>query len=129
MLETIFLIILSLISGTFTGFTGVSSAGIFVLAILDWLPIIKDFKTVIGTVLYILTFPTHIFAVWEFYKRGKIDFTTGNIVIICLLVGSFIGSKILLNSKLKVDEKSVKYLTAFFSFLVAIYFFISAYNL
>jgi uncharacterized membrane protein YfcA len=119
------------ISGLFTGFTGVSSSGILILALLDWLPIITDLKTVVGTVLYILSFPTHLGSVWEFYKKGKINYFVGNIVVMSLLAGSYIGSKLLLTKKLNINvsEKNTKYITAGITFCISIYFFIIAYRL
>jgi len=123
----IFTILLGLITGLFTGFTGLSAMGIVLMA-LAVTRIIEDYKTIIGTVLYILMFPTTVAGVWEYYKKGKINFVIGNLLLVTLLIGSYIGAKITLTEKFKISEKTIKYTTSFIALSMGIYFFISAYN-
>jgi hypothetical protein len=119
-------IFLGLISGFFTGFTGLSAIGI-ILGGLSMSNIITDYKTIVGTVLYLLMFPFTIASVWEYYKAGKINFLIGNTLLISVLVGSYLGTKIALNANLKISNKTVKYISAFVSFFVGTYFLSSAY--
>jgi uncharacterized membrane protein YfcA len=121
-------IMLGLISGFFTGFTGISSAGIM-LAGLSFTNVIKDYKTLIGTILYLLMFPITSGSAWEFYKLKKINFFIGNILLVSFFTGSFLGSQILLNSGYKISEKTIKYITSGIALFMFIYFFNAAYVL
>lgn len=125
MFEIIVSIILGLVGGFLSGFTGMSSVGI-ILAGLSLTKIIKDYKTIIGTVLYIIAFPITIASVWQFYKTKKINYFIGNILLVSFLVGSYLGTKILLNSDLKISEKTIKYITSAIAFIIGSYFFYSA---
>ena len=124
----IFIILLGLITGVFTGFTGLSSMGLILMS-LSVSHIIEDYISIIGTVLYVLMFPTTIAGVWEYYKQKKINFLVANLLLISLLVGSYIGAKITLSSKYKISEKSIKYTTSFIALSMGSYFFITAYNM
>jgi uncharacterized membrane protein YfcA len=124
----IFTILIGLITGLFTGFTGLSAMGIVLMALTSS-HIIDDYKTIIGTVLYVLMFPTTIAAVLEYHKQDKINFLVGNLLLISLLVGSYIGAKITLSSKYKISEKTIKYTTSFIALSMGTYFFITAYNM
>jgi uncharacterized membrane protein YfcA len=79
--------------------------------------------------LYILLFPVTLFAVIDYYNNKKINFLAGNLIVIGVLVGSFIGSKIALNQHFEMSEKTKKYLTAFIMFTLGSFFLHSAYNL
>ena len=127
-LSIIFTIGLGLIAGLLTGFTGLSAMGLVLMA-LTVSHIIEDYKTIIGTVLYVLMFPTTIAGVWEYYKKDKINFLVGNLLLISLLLGSYIGAKITLSSKYKISEKTIKYTTSFIGLSMGSYFFINAYNM
>ena len=117
--------LLGLTSGFFTGFTGISSAGI-ILAGLSLSQIIKDYKIIMGTILYLLLFPVTSGSVWEFYKAKKINFLIGNILLISSFIGAFLGSKIVLNADLKISEKTIKYTTSAIALTIGAYFFYSA---
>ena len=88
-----------------------------------------DYKTILGTVLYVILFPLSVGSVWEFYKAKKINFFVGNILIITMVVGSYFGSKLVLDERFQLTEKTIKYITAIMTFIVSIVFFIAAYNL
>lgn len=125
MFEIIVSVILGLVGGFLSGFTGMSSVGI-ILAGLSLTKIIKDYKTIVGTVLYIIVFPISIASVWEFYKTKKINYFIGNILLVSFLLGSYLGSKTILNSDLKISEKNIKYITSAIAFTIGSYFFYSA---
>ena len=128
MLDIISFIFIGLTSGLMTGITGVGPNGI-ILLLLSVMPFVKDYKTIVGTMLYILLFPVTLFAVIDYYNNKKINFLAGNIIVVGVLVGSFIGSKIALNQQFKMSEKTKKYLTAGILFTLGSFFLISAYNL
>ena len=127
-INIITVILLGLIGGITNGFTGLSGMGI-ILAALSLLHIIDDYKTAVGTIVYVLMFPTTLSGAYEYYKQGKINFTIGNILLVCLLIGTYLGSKLSLSSKYKLSEKTIKYTSAFIGLTLAFYFFISAYTI
>ena len=127
MFNTIFVITIGLISGLLLGLTGILPLGFFII-LLKYLDV-GDYKTILGTVLYVILFPLSVGSVWEFYKAKKINFFVGNILIITMVVGSYFGSKLVLDERFQLTEKTIKYITAIMTFIVSIVFFIAAYNL
>jgi uncharacterized membrane protein YfcA len=127
MFNTIFVGLIGLISGLLLGLTGILPLGFFIILFkfLD----VGDYKTILGTVLYVILFPLSIGSVWEFYKAKKINFFVGNILIITMVIGSYFGSKLVLDERFKLTEKTIKYITAIMTFIASIIFFITAYNL
>ena len=125
MFEIIVSIILGLFSGFLSGFTGISSAGI-ILAGLSLTKVIKYYKTLIGTMLYVVVFPITAGSVWQFYKTKKINYFIGNILLVSFLLGSYLGTKTILNADLKISEKTIKYITSVIAFTLGTYFFYSA---
>lgn len=125
MLDILITIALGVTSGIFTGFTGIGSTGI-ILAGLSLTKVIKDYKTIMGTMLYILMFPVTLGSTWEFYKVNKINFLIGNVLLVSSVIGTFLGSRIALNEDLKISEKTIKYVTSAVAFSIGSYFFYSA---
>jgi uncharacterized membrane protein YfcA len=118
--------ILGLFTGLFLGITGIAPTGIVLLA-LDYLKI-GDYKTNLGTVLFLNLFPISIGSVYEFYKYKQINFSVGFILLVSLMLGGFIGSKFVAgDKKLTFSTKQIKYITAYLSFITGIIFLISAY--
>jgi uncharacterized membrane protein YfcA len=122
------LILLGGFSGFLSGFTGINSIGI-VLAGLSISQIITDYKSIIGTIIYVLIFPTSIGSLWEFYKSGKINFLIGNILLVSVFLGSYMGSLVVLSNKYKISEKTIKYVSGIFALTMGGYFITSAYYL
>jgi uncharacterized membrane protein YfcA len=90
---------------------------------------IGDYKTILGTVLYVTLFPITIGAVIEFYRAKKINFVAGNLLLITVLIGSYIGSKLVLNDDYTLTEKKIKYISGVLALFSSGLFFNSAYNL
>ena len=127
MFNTIFVALIGLISGLLLGLTGILPLGFFII-LLKYLNV-GDYKTILGTVLYVILFTLSIGSVFEFYKAKKINFFVGNILLITMAIGSYFGSKLVLDEHFQLTEKTIKYITAFMTFSASILFFISAYNL
>jgi uncharacterized membrane protein YfcA len=127
MLNIIFICLIGLILGLISGSTGNLFTG-FAVVLFKYLSV-GDYKTILGTVIYVLLFPLTIGAVWEFYKAKKINFLVGNITLISLIIGSFFGSKLVLNDNYKLSEKTIKYISAILSFLCGGLFLFEAYDL
>jgi uncharacterized membrane protein YfcA len=125
--DVVVICIIGIISGLLMGMTGILPLGYFLLA-LQYLDV-GDYKTIVGTVLYVILFPLSIGSVWEFYKAKKINLFVGNVLLITMIIGSYLGSKIVLDARYKLSEKTIKYLTSVLSFIAGFLFFISAHNM
>jgi len=125
MIQYIIELIFGIIAGIFLGITGMPATG-FILLGLDYLKI-NNYKSILGSVLFLNLFPISIGSVLEFYKTGNIDFTMGWILLFSIITGSYLSSKFVVGSKKKLSNKNIKYITAYFTFVMAILFLISAY--
>ena len=127
LINCLFIVLIGLISGVLLGITGILPLGFFIilLSLLD----VGDYKTILGTVLYVILFPVSIGSVWEFYKAKKVNFLVGNVLLVAMMIGSYLGSKLVLYEKFQLTEKAIKYITAIMSLTASILFFHAAYNL
>jgi len=117
--------VFGLLSGLFLGITGIVPTGI-ILIVLDYLKI-GNYKSNLGSILFINLFPVTIGSAFEFYKSKQINFSLGFILLITLIIGSFVGSKFVAgDNKYLLTTKQIKYITAYLSLFTAILFFISA---
>ena len=89
--------ILGLLCGLFLGVTGIPPTGLILLA-LDVLKI-GDYKSNLGTILFLNLFPISIGSVYEFYKSKQINFSLGYLLLFTIILGSFIGSKFVVGEK------------------------------
>jgi uncharacterized membrane protein YfcA len=89
--KTITVIVIGIIAGIIAGSTGLAAAGAILLG-LTFSGIITDHQTILGTTLYTLLPPTVIFGVWDYYRRGKVNFYYGNILIVTILFSTYIGA-------------------------------------
>lgn len=127
MFTTISICLIGLLSGLLLGLTGILPLGFFIL-LFKYLDV-GDYKTILGTVLYVLLFPLTFGSILEFYKAKKINFFVGNILLITMIIGSYIGSKLVLDDHFKISEKTIKYISAIITFVASMLFFIHAYQL
>lgn len=127
MLNIIIICLIGLVTGLFSGMTGFFPLGLFVV-LFKYLGV-GDNQTIIGTVLYLLIFPLSIGSVWQFYKSKKINFYIGHILLITIMVGSYFGSKLVLDERYKLTEKTINYVTSMITFIASIVFFINGYFL
>lgn len=125
--DVVAILIIGLLSGLLLGVTGILPLGFFII-IFKYLNV-GDYKTILGTVLYVILFPLSIGSVWEFYKAKKINFFVGNVLLVTMIIGSYFGSKLVLDEGYQLSEKTIKYITAVMTLIASILFFISAYEL
>jgi uncharacterized membrane protein YfcA len=118
-------IILGIIGGLFLGITGIAPGSI-ILLFLDLFKI-GDYKSNLGSIMFLNLFPVTVGSVYEFYKEKKIDYSLGIILLITIIIGSYIGSKMVINKKNELSTKTVKYITAYLSLFIGFAFLISAY--
>lgn len=121
-------LILGTICGLFLGITGIAPTGL-ILLVLDYFGI-GNYITNLGTILFLNLFPLTLGSVWEFYKAKQINFKMGLVLLVSIIIGSFMGSKMVVgNSSVTLSEKSIKYITSALGFIIGILFFFSAYNM
>ena len=116
--------IIGIISGVVLGVTGISSTGLIILAI-DSLGI-YDYKSIVGTILFISLFPISIGAAWEFNKAKKMNLDMGYVLLFSIILGGLIGSKFVFNKDIRLSNKSMKLATSTLGFVMGILFLISA---
>jgi uncharacterized membrane protein YfcA len=117
--------IIGLVCGLFLGITGMAPTSI-ILIILELLKI-GDYKTNLGTVLFLNLFPITVGSVYDFYKSKQINFSLGIILLLSIIIGSFIGSKFVVGEKSTFSKKIIKYITAYLSLFIGVIFLFSAY--
>jgi uncharacterized membrane protein YfcA len=120
--NTIIFIIIGILSGIINGLTGLGHAGAILIG-LTLSGVVNSYDTMVGTALYSQLFPVVAFGVWEFYKRKKIDYYAGNVILVCLLFSVFIGAWL----KQYVSSRYTKIITALLLLLTAFKFLQEAY--
>jgi uncharacterized membrane protein YfcA len=123
--QYIFELILGLLAGLFSGMTGILPVGLL-LIIFDFLKI-GDYKSNLGAIALINLFPISIGSFWEFFKVDKINYSMGLILLASVVTGGYFGSKIILDEKINMSRKTLKYITSGLGFTIWILFLISAY--
>jgi uncharacterized membrane protein YfcA len=118
-------LILGLLAGLFSGMTGILPVGLL-LIIFDFLKI-GDYKSNLGAIALINLFPISIGSFWEFFKVDKINYSMGLILLASIVTGGYFGSKIILDEKINMSRKTLKYITSGLGFTIWILFLISAY--
>lgn len=118
-------LILGLLAGLFSGITGILPVGLL-LIIFDFFKI-GDYKSNLGAIALLNLFPISIGSFWEFFKSDKINYSMGVILLASIVTGGYIGTKILLNKKINLSKKIIKYITSALGFTIGIIFLISAY--
>jgi uncharacterized membrane protein YfcA len=125
MYEYIIQIILGLITGAFLGITGIAPTGL-VLILLEYFKI-GEYKKNLGAILLINMFPLTLGSVYEFYKAKKINYELGIILLGTVMLGSYIGSKMVVGNGFTLSLKQSKYITSLLGLFIFILFFNSAY--
>ncbi len=125
MYQYIIEIILGLTTGVFLGITGIAPTGL-VLILLEYFKI-GEYKSNLGAILLLNLFPLTIGSIYEFYKANSINYELGFILLFSVIIGGYLGSKIVVGSGFKLSIKQIKYLTSLLGFLIFILFFYSAY--
>lgn len=117
-------IVFGLISGIFLGITGIVPVGL-VLLVLDYMNI-GFYKSNLGALMFLNLFPLSIGSFWNFYKADLIDYKMGSILLISVIIGSYLSSKLVVEEKYKLTDKQIKYITSLLGFTVGLGFLISA---
>jgi len=118
-------LILGLITGAFLGITGIAPTSI-ILILLEYFKI-GEYKSNLGAILLINLFPLTIGSVNEFYKTKNINYELGVILLVSVVIGSYLGSKIIVGTGFKLTIKQIKYITSLLGFIIFVLFLNSAY--
>ncbi len=124
MIQFILELILGLLAGLFSGITGILPIGLL-LIIFDFLQI-GDYKSNLGAIALLNLFPISAGSFWEFYKADKINYSMGFILLLAIISGGFIGSKLVVNDKISLSNKTIKYITSILGLIIFVVFLISA---
>jgi len=116
--------IAGIIAGFLAGLLGMSGT-VIMLPLLVLFNIFNNYKIAIGTVLFSFDPFGSIFALVKNIMEKKIDYYVAIILFFTYIVGSYIGT--LYNEKL--NEKTIKYISAIILFILSIYMFYNAYNI
>ena len=122
--ENLITVILGLLTGSILGVTGFAPTSI-ILFVLEYLKI-GDYKTNLGTILFLNVFPISGLSAFEFYKHKNINFTMGIILTLTVIFSSYISSKFAVGED-AMSNKTLKYITAIISLIIAILFFYMGY--
>lgn len=117
---------LGLITGAFLGITGIAPTGL-VLILLDYFKI-GEYKSNLGAILLLNLFPLTIGSIYEFYKSNSINYELGIILLFSVMIGSYLGSKIVVGNGFTLSLKQIKYITSLLGFVIFILFLNSAYH-
>jgi uncharacterized membrane protein YfcA len=117
-------LILGIITGLFSGITGILPIGLL-LIIFDFLKI-GDYASNLGAIALLNLFPISIGSFWEFFKANKVNYSLGYILLLSIITGAYIGSKFVVNEKYKLSKKTIKYISSILGFTGGIVFLISA---
>jgi uncharacterized membrane protein YfcA len=116
--------LLGLIAGTFYGITGILPAGLL-LIFFDFLNI-GNYKSNLGAISLLNLFPISLGAFFNFYKTNNINFAMGFILFFSILIGGFIGSKLVVDKEFQLSKKTIDYISSGLGFIIGILFLISA---
>ena len=122
--EHLITVILGLFTGSILGVTGFLPTSM-ILFVLEYFKI-SDYKSNLGTILFLNLFPISSGSVIEFYKNKKINFTMGIILIITVMLSAYISSKFAVGNG-SMSVKTLKYIIAVVSLIVSILFFYTGY--
>lgn len=122
--ENLIIVVLGLLTGSILGVTGFLPTSV-ILFILEYFNI-GDYKSNLGTILFINLFPISSGSVLEFYNNKKINFTMGVILTLTIILASYISSKFAVGQG-SMSVKTLKYITAIISLIMSILFFYTGY--
>jgi uncharacterized membrane protein YfcA len=122
-LRFFYAILSGIIAGGLSGLLGITGS-VVILPLLLFFGIFQNYKLAIGTVIFTFDPILSIFALIQYAKENQIDYLIGIALFFSYMVGAYIGSKF--NKVL--NEKILKYITAFILFILSLYVFYNGYN-
>lgn len=108
------LVVLGIAAGLLSSMVGIGG-GILIVPVLVFFFAMSQ-KMAQGTSLALLLPPVGIFAVINYYKAGYVDLKVAGILIVSFIIGSFLGSKVVLN----LPDATIKKVFGVFLMLVSL---------
>jgi uncharacterized membrane protein YfcA len=93
MINQIIIALLGLFVGLYSTTVGGVAASAIMMYVLLHYKIIAPYDKLVGTLLFISAFPISLTALYEYYKRKRIDYYSSFILVITISVGMCIGTK------------------------------------
>jgi len=109
----IFLIIIGLIAGFFSGFVGVGG-GILMIPLLIFLGLTQHHAQ--GTVLFAMLPPIGVLAAINYYKAGFVKIEYAVVIALAFVIGGYFGSKL----SISLPTQIIRTVFGFIMLLVAI---------
>jgi uncharacterized protein len=91
----IIILIIGVITGVTAGMLGIGGAIIMIPALVFFLGFSQQMAQ--GTSLAVMLPPIGIFATYNYWKAGQVDFKVALILAVMFIIGSYFGSKIALS--------------------------------
>jgi uncharacterized membrane protein YfcA len=114
-MDTLFyLILIGIAAGFLGGMVGVGGGIIIVPALVILLGLSQHQSQ--GISLTMMLFPVGIFAVFNYYKKGYVDFRIAGLLAIGFLIGGYLGSKF----SLSLPQETVKKIFAVIMIILAV---------
>ena len=113
----VILLFVGIAAGMLSSMVGIGGGVVIVPALV--LALGMSQKMAQGTSLALMLPPIGILAVINYYKQGYVDFKVAGIICLTFIIGSYIGSKLVLG----LDPTIVKKIFAIFLVIVAIKYF------
>jgi uncharacterized membrane protein YfcA len=125
MFEYIIYIIIGIVCGLCLGITGINpiSLSLLILNSLD----IGQFKSNLGSILFLNLFPISLGSVYEFYNANLINYPFAFTLVITMMISSYLGSKFVTDKKNEISKKTIKYIIATISIIIGCSYLYSAY--
>jgi uncharacterized membrane protein YfcA len=106
-------IFIGLLSGIIGGFFGLSGS-LLIITALSYFKMVPDQETAAGTTLFIILPPVTLLSVFYFWKKKKIDFNLGFLIMGFYVLGSGLGT---IGSGNFTDKQLKLYMTILFFML------------
>jgi uncharacterized membrane protein YfcA len=101
--DVLILAIIGICAGLIAGSMGVGGGIIIVPALVFFYGMTQHDAQ--GTSLAVLLFPVGLLAVWNYHKKGYINFKFALILVIAFVAGSYLGSLLAVNLPAKILKK------------------------
>lgn len=113
--NTIFILLaIGLFAGFMSGLVGIGGGVVIVPLLVYFLGYNQHLAQ--GTTLFMFMFPIGIFAVFNYYKNGSVDWKTAAVISSMFIIGAYFGSK----TALKIDQAILKKVFGAFLLLISI---------
>jgi uncharacterized membrane protein YfcA len=113
------LVLIGLVTGTVSGFLGLSGGVMLIPALVIFIGLSQ--KDAIGTSLAVMLPPIGFFAAYNFYKAGHVNIKYALILAVMFMIGSYFTSKL----AIKVPEQLLRKIFSVFLVLIAIKIYFS----